>query len=1173
MRQMKQMLKKGTVLLLSTAMTLSTTFAGNITAFAGGGPTPPTPPVVGADLKVTVTKTTAVSIVEKTYDWTIDKTVDNTTLNLLEGATGTSIYTVTATKSPKKFKFVVEGDISIENKGNASATNVVVDAALRSTNGATRYEAVGSTVTGGPADGILLAGATYTYHYKMYYDSTVNPNTIGGNLKVDAIITGLNIARIRPNVSSPNINLVVIPVATNDSITVVDNNATATVSDDFSHMFTDSGTWGYSKTFNGSQPGTYTNTASASVLRAGIPTTISDTATVTVTKVNSAPNAVNDIATTDEDTAVDINVLANDTDVNGDTLSVIGTVAPGHGTVEINANGTIKYTPNANWNGTDSFAYTISDGKRGTDTAVVTVTVNAVNDAPDAVNDTATTNEDHAVDINVLANDTDVEGNALTVTGTTAPSNGIVAINANGTIKYTPNANWHGTDTFTYTISDGNGAADTATVTVRVNSVNDTPDAVNDSATTNEDTAVNVNVLANDTDADGNTLTVTSVTAPAHGTAVINPDKTVKYTPNANWNGTDTFTYTISDGHRGTDTATVTVTVSPVQDVPDAVNDSASTGEDTSVKISVLSNDIDVDGDALSIVNASNPAHGRTTVNHDGTITYKPDWNWHGTDTFTYRISDGHGGTDTATVTVTVTSVNDKPIALDDLSFTNEDNAVKVYVLFNDFDIEHDTLSIISATNPSHGTAVINADKTITYTPNANWFGIDSFKYTISDGNGGTDTATVRIVVWSVNDKPNAVDDSVVTDEDVSVNISVLSNDTDADGDTLSVTNVTDPGHGTVVINADKTVTYTPNANWNGTDTFTYTISDRHHATDTATVTVTVNAINDAPDAVNDTAETDEDVAVKIDVLANDTDIDGDVLTITGASAPGHGTAVVNSDGTITYTPEANWFGTDTFTYEITDAQQQVERRLQVEGEQIHTDTATVTVIVKPVNDAPVAVDDDATTAEDTAVKISVLANDSDIDEDVISVISATIPVHGIAVVNADGTITYTPNANWNGSDTFEYTISDGKGGTDTAMVTVKVDPVNDAPKANDSSIKTDEDTAVNGTVTGSDIDGDTLTFVLEKAPEHGKVTLNSNGTYTYTPNADYNGTDKFTFMSNDGKANSQPATVTITINAVDDLLIPKTGEDTPYALYGFAALSMLAGIVLLIAKRRKQNQ
>src|SRR4051794_7171510 len=230
-----------------------------------------------------------------------------------------------------------------------------------------------------------------------------------------------------------------------------------------------------------------------------------------------------------------------------------------HGTVAINPDKTVKYTPMANYHGSDSFTYTVSDGNGGSVAGTVTITVTSVNDAPVANDDSTTVAEDGTIDIAVLGNDTDAGGDTLSVASVTQGLHGTVTINPDKTVKYTPAANYNGSDSFTYTVSDGNGGSATGTVTITVTSVNDAPVANADSATVAEDGAINVAVLGNDTDTDGDTLSVSSPTRRSSDPVAINPDKTVRYTPAANYNGSDSFTYTISDGHGGSATGTVAI--------------------------------------------------------------------------------------------------------------------------------------------------------------------------------------------------------------------------------------------------------------------------------------------------------------------------------------------------------------------------------------------------------------------------------------------------------------------------------------------------------------------------------------------------------------------------------------------------------------------------------------
>ena len=587
-------------------------------------------------------------------------------------------------------------------------------------------------------------------------------------------------------------------------------------------------------------------------------------------------------------------------------------------------------------------------------------------------------------------------------------------------IIYTPASNFNGADTFTYTIADGNGGTATATVTVTVATVNDPPIAQDDTAVTNEDMPVSIGVLANDSDPDGDNLVVESVTQPTNGT-VSNNRNNVIYTPAANFNGADTFTYTIADGNGGTATATVTVTVIAVNAPPVAQDDSASTNEDTPVTIRVLANDTDLDGDNLVIESSTQPLHGaiaRSGIN----IIYTPAPTFNGADTFTYTIADGNGGTSTATVRVAVMVVNDPPLAQDDSHSTGEDTPITIPVLANDSDPDGDSLVVESVTQPANGT-VSNNGSNVTYTADAGFGGIDTFSYTIADGKGGTSTAKVIVVVSTTNDSPVAQDDSAITNEGTLVTIPLLANDSDPDGDFLLVESFTQPAHGSV-LNTRTAVSYIPDTGFSGIDTFSYTVSDGNGGTATAKVIVSVAAVNDLPIAQDDSAITDEGIPVIILVLLNDSDPDGDTLVIESVMQPEYGT--VSHDGTdVTYTPEAGFSGIDTFDYTVSDGNG-------------GTDTATIIVAVASVNDSPVAQNDSAATDKDTPVTISVLANDSDPDGDSLVIESVTQPANG-TLANNGFDLLYTPDEGFTGTDVFSYMVSDGRGSTDTATVTVGV--------------------------------------------------------------------------------------------------------------------------------------
>ncbi|MDH3969354.1 MAG: cadherin-like domain-containing protein, partial [Rhodospirillales bacterium] len=313
--------------------------------------------------------------------------------------------------------------------------------------------------------------------------------------------------------------------------------------------------------------------------------------------VNLPPVAVDDAYTTDEDTPLVVaapGVLTNDSDPENDPITAVPNTGPASGSLTLNTDGSFSYTPNADFNGTDSFTYFANDGTSNSDLpATVTITVNAINDPPVAVNDSYTTDEDVPLNVpatGVLANDTDVDGDALTavLVPASGPDNGSLTLNSDGSFTYTPNANFNGDDSFRYVANDGQANSNEATVTITVNAVNDPPVAVDDSYVTDEDVPLTVTapgVLANDTDADGDTLTAALVTDVSNGTLALAADGSFSYTPDANFNGDDTFTYVANDGQADSNVATVTITVNAVNDPPVAVDDSYTTDEDVTLTV------------------------------------------------------------------------------------------------------------------------------------------------------------------------------------------------------------------------------------------------------------------------------------------------------------------------------------------------------------------------------------------------------------------------------------------------------------------------------------------------------------------------------------------------------------------------------------------------------------
>ncbi|HEX7842171.1 MAG TPA: cadherin-like domain-containing protein, partial [Kofleriaceae bacterium] len=320
--------------------------------------------------------------------------------------------------------------------------------------------------------------------------------------------------------------------------------------------------------------------------------------------INHAPEAHHDFLTVAEDTSGSIDVTLNDTDADGDPLSVTELGDPDHGTVTFTGN-LVTYTPDPGYTGSDELEYMVSDGHGGMGVASVFVTVISVNAPPAAVDDALTAAEDSPGAINLLANDSDPDGDTLTVVAFDQPAHGSVSV-ASGIATYTPAANYHGPDAFGYTVRDPGGLTSTATVHITVLPVNDAPVAADDAASLAEDSSVAIDVVANDSDVDGDALAITAITQPAHGIAAIVDATHVSYLPAPDYNGADSFTYTVADPSGATATATVALAI--------AADDAASLAEDSSVTIDVVANDADVDGDALAITAITQPAHGIAAI-------------------------------------------------------------------------------------------------------------------------------------------------------------------------------------------------------------------------------------------------------------------------------------------------------------------------------------------------------------------------------------------------------------------------------------------------------------------------------------------------------------------------------------------------------------------------------
>jgi len=568
-----------------------------------------------------------------------------------------------------------------------------------------------------------------------------------------------------------------------------------------------------------------------------------------------------------------------------------------------------------------------------------------------------------------------------------------------------------------------------------------------------------------------NPLSITAVSAPVHGqVSLVNGE--VFFAPEANYFGTASFVYTVTDQYGLSRTATATLQIAAVNDTPVARPDDAGTTlEDTALHIStahLLANDTDADSnnvqwggvnDVLSVNAVGNPTHGTVALVQmpDGSteVVFTPDANYHGPASFVYQVRDAAGAVSQAVATFQITGVNDVPVATGETIDTLEDQTLLIApaaLLQNDTDVDLATdpqvLSVSTVFNAQQGTVSIQSDGTIAFVPDADFFGTASFNYTVSDGAGGTATATAVLEIANVNDAPVPLGETIQSQEDAVLTItaaSLLQNDTDIDSahSSLKIARVESGTHGTVSLNANGDVVFTPAANYNNTDasqaaTFTYWVQDADGA-ESAPVTakVMLSAVNDAPVAQGESLSgASEDAVFNINkslLIGNDSDIDdaNSALSLSWVGSANGGAVSLDANGNVVFTPNANFNGNASFSYKVRDA--------------AGLESATVQAIipVAAVNDRPLAVDDQFQTYKNSTMTIGfsqLTGNDSDVDGDAVGLSAVRDRANGHAEV-VNGQVQFVPTVGFTGTASFDYLADDGNGGQTWATAYVEVKP------------------------------------------------------------------------------------------------------------------------------------
>lgn len=957
---------------------------------------------------------------------------------------------------------------------------------------------------------------------------------------------------------------------------------------------------------------------------------------------NIAPSALDGAVSGPENTTLPVALRGVDSDGNVVSVTVTGVPTGGtlllaDGITVVSAGQTLTpaqaagllFKPAIDFVGQATVSFFVTDNQ-GLTSNGATVSLNLIdtsppqptNQPPVAVNDSATTPEDTPATGNVLSNDSDPDGNTLTVTqfslggvtyaaGATAIVAGVgsLTLTANGAYTFTPEPNYNGpVPVAVYTVSDG-VASVTATLTLSVSAVNDAPVAQNDLAATPVNAPTTINVLANDSDVDGDALTVTSASVdPAFGTVTVNPNGTLAFNPANNVSGPVTIQYTISDGQGGTASATVTVNIGP-NTPPEGANATVTIAEDGSRSFSAADfgfSDADAGQVFANLRIDALPGAGSLTLSGVAVVagqviavadlgnlvfTPAPNANGNGYASFSFSVQDSAGAFDTAPnqITINVSPVNDPPVAVDDLASTPINTRTTIAVLGNDSDVDGNALTVTSASvDPARGTVTINPDGTLAFTPAGNITGPVLVSYTISDGQGGTASATVTVNVGP-NTPPTGTDALVVIAEDGSRSFSATDfgfSDADAGQGFANVRIDTLPSAGTltlsgVAVAAGQVVpvselgnlvyTPAPNANGSGYASFSFSVQDSGGAFDTAPNQITIDVTPVADPAVIggvSSGATVEDTTLTTGGTLTISDPDAGEAAFNPLTnvAGAHGTFSINASGVWTYTlnnadPAVQALGAgqslpnETFTVTSIDGTSQV-----------------VTVTISGTNDAPVALDDTASTPINTPLtSIDVLGNDRDIDGGTLSVTAASLvnPALGSISINPNGTLAFIPASNVSGPVVVNYTVSDGQGGFANATVTIDVG-ANTPPAGSDATVTVAEDSSRSFSAADfgySDADaGQGLAQVrIDTLPASGALTLNGvavtagqtiavanlgNLVFTPAPNANGNAYAGFDFSVQDsaGAFDTTPNRLSIAVSAVNDAPVA-TGTATLAAI------------------------
>ena len=850
------------------------------------------------------------------------------------------------------------------------------------------------------------------------------------------------------------------------------------------------------------------------------------TLTITVNSVNDLPTALPVNLTTTEDNPIIDQLSGFVSDVETAQLNYSLLAAPANGTLNIANSGLITYSPPANYSGVSSATFEACDANGACVSGIISLTVTAVNDAPQAQNITLNINEDQTS--NGIANGiTDVDHANLSITITAAAQHGEFNLGANGSYSYIPNDNYFGTDFISYTVCDPLGLCANGQFIVNIASVEDFPQVTGESLAVVEGNVLNGNAASNDSDGDGDLLTYQLLGSAQNGTLVFNSNGTFSYTSNPGFLGNESVNYMVCDANNNCASATLSIDVLTANTPPTAISSALTSMEDEVINGNLMTSITDAEGGVFVFTTLTAPIHGTLQWTTGGNYSYIPDSNYYGTDSFIYRACDNGGLCTEAEVSITIGAINDAPIAVAESASVNEDGALSITVSENDLDAEGDAIAYSIVTGGEFGTSEIDANGNVSYIPNPNYFGLDFITYSLCDALNACTQAVLEIEVFSVNDAPDASQTNINLQEDEAIESNLTNLVDHVDSEMLFFGTMIAPANGTVTIQNTGEYTYQPNSNYYGNDQFTYLVCDPAGACDTASISIVIASVNDAPIAVSDAIEIEEDQTFEYNIAANDSDAENDELTYTLLNSPLLGVATLSTNGNLSFVPFDNAYGLETLYIEICDAQGTCS-----EG--------VVTINIQSINDLPTLSAFTVSLNEDESVNSAITDIASDVEDSNLTFVVTNDASNGILTFNEDGTFSYQPTENYNGTENINFTVCDNEGGCSNGTFSIEVIAVNDVPTSQNAELVLSEDSATEGNFIDytQDSDNEPLFISVVQNTTNGTFVSNADGSFVYAPQANYFGMDTLVYAACDAQGACDTATIYLEITFVNDLPI-----------------------------------